>query len=404
MELTTDHTLSYNALREEGTVFDGCSRFPTIFDRIETLEETKRMKKILALSLALVLALSLAACGGKDSSQPSGGDAQPSGGSDSQQGADSLPGEGMRIALVCDKIGVNPFLTEMVRALDETAAEYGFTQVVVECADNAAYEDNIRALVAEGCDLIIGGGWAAGDPLDKVSREFPEACSYALIDSEIDNELVKCISYREQEGAFLIGKLAAYTVDGESHVYGGVHCNEGPGSWKYRYGYMEGVKSIDPEATFVFNYTNSYSDPAKAKELAIQQFEQGCKFINGAAAAGDSGVYEAAMEKGFYTSGQDVDETSADNPYIVSSQLKDTYQTVKNLVDGFFGGSWTPDNTAWGVSEGTIGAVNVTHDSPNPRSDRLTDEEIADIQAVVEQMKSGALDMTDVPAEEDYSF
>lgn len=374
------------------------------------MEEMKRMKKLLALALTLVMALSLAACGGNSGS----GDTQPAGtgsGTEATQGADggsdagsALPGEGQRIALVCDKIGVNPFLTEMVRALEETAATYGFEQVVVECADNAAYEDNIRALVAEGCNLIIGGGWAAGDPLDKVSKEFPDACAYALIDSEIDNDLVKCISYREQEGAFLIGKLAAYTVDGESHVYGGVHCNEGPGSWKYRYGYMEGVKSIDPDATFVFNYTNSYSDPAKAKELAIQQFEQGCKFINGAAAAGDSGVYEAAMEKGFYTSGQDVDETSADNPYIVSSQLKDTYQTVKNLVDEFYSGSWTPDNTAWGVSEGTIGAVNVTHDSPNPRSDRLTDEEIADIQAVVEQMKSGELDMTNVPAEEDYQF
>ncbi len=366
------------------------------------------MKKFLALALTLILALSLAACGGKDGgaqapagSQPAAGDQQPS---DAQPEGESLPGEGKTIALVCDRIGTNPFLTEMVRALDETAATYGFKSTVVECADNAAYEDNIRALVAEGCDLVIGGGWAAGDPLDKVSKEFPDACAYALIDSEIDNDLVKCISYREQEGAFLIGKLAAYTVDGESHIYGGVHCNEGPGSWKYRYGYMEGVKSIDPEAKFVFNYTNSYSDPAKAKELAIQQFEQGCLFINGAAAAGDSGVYEAAMEKGFYTSGQDVDETSADNPYIVSSQLKDTYQTVKNLVDEFFGGSWTPDNTAWGVSEGTIGAVNVTHDSPNPRSDRLTDEEIADIQAVVEQLKSGALDMTDVPAEEDYQF
>ena len=164
------------------------------------MEEMKRMKKFLALALTLVLALSLAACGGSSGSQSSGGDSgsQAAQGSDSGSGsADDLPGAGKRVALVCDKIGVNPFLTEMVRALEETAGTYGFDHVVVECADNAAYEDNIRALVAEGCDLIIGGGWAAGDPLDKVSKEFPDACSYALIDSEIDNDLVKCISYRE---------------------------------------------------------------------------------------------------------------------------------------------------------------------------------------------------------------
>lgn len=233
------------------------------------------MKRFLALALTLVLAMSLlAGCGGNNGGGSTSG-GTTGGGTSGGDSASGKPGEGMRIALVCDKIGVNPFLTEMVRALEETAETYGFEHVVVECADNAAYEDNIRALVAEDCDLIIGGGWAAGDPLDKVSKEFPDASAYALIDSEIDNDLVKCISYREQEGAYLIGKLAAYTVDGESHVYGGVHCNEGPGSWKYRYGYMEGVKSIDPDATFVFNYTNSYSDPAKAKELAIQQFEQG---------------------------------------------------------------------------------------------------------------------------------
>ena len=39
-------------------------------------------------------------------------------------------------------------------------------------------------------------------------------------------------------------------------------------------------------------------------------------FINSAAAGGDSGTFEAAKEKGFYTSGQDVDLTDPENPYI----------------------------------------------------------------------------------------
>lgn len=353
------------------------------------------MKKTLALILALVLSMSLlTACGEK-------APAAPAESGDKETAGEALPGEGMKIALVCDKVGTNMFLVPMVDALNEAAEKYGFTPNVVECADTAAFEENIRALVAEEYDLIIGGGWAAGDPLDKVATEFPDASAYALIDSEVAAENVKCISYREQEGAYLIGKLAALTVDGESHIFGGVHCNEGPGSWKYRYGYMEGVKSVDPEATFVFNYTNSYSDPAKAKELSIQQFEQGCLFINGAAAAGDSGVYEAAMEKGFYTSGQDVDETDPANPYIVSSQLKDTYQTMWNLVDEFFAG-WSTENSVWGVSEGTIGAVQVTHESANPRSERLSDEDVEILKQTAESIRSGELNLIDMPTEEEY--
>ena len=310
------------------------------------------MKKTLALILALAMSLALlTACGSKEET--------PAEETPAEEGGETagLPGEGMKIALVCDKVGTNMFLVQMSNALNEAAEENGFEPYVVECADTAAFEDNIRALAVEEYDLIIGGGWAAGDPMNKVANEFPDASTYCLIDSEVDSDNVKCIAYREQEGAYLIGALAALTVDGESHMYGGVHVTEGPGSWKYRYGYMEGVKSIDPEAQFVFNYTNSFSDPAKAKELAIQQYEQGCLFINDAAAAGGDGVFEAAKEKGFYTSGQDVDLTDPNNPYIVSSQIKDTYQSVWNLIDEFFSGSYTNEKSVWRMRCSFGGAI-----------------------------------------------
>ncbi len=367
--------------------------------------ERYQMKKFLAVLLSLVMVLSLAACGGNDNSdaqEPAGGDSQEpaDSGNEESSGTDALPGEGMKIALVCDKVGTQVFLTQMVDALNEAAEKYGFEPTVAECADTAAYEDNIRALVAEDYDMIIGGSWQASDALNKVATEYPDASKYVQIDTEIDNDNIKCISYREQEGAYLIGMIGAYTTDGESHTYGSVHANEGAGSWKWRWGFMQGVLSVDPDAQFIFNYTSSYTDPAKAKELAIQQYEQGCVFIQSAAAGGDSGTFEAAKEKGFYTSGQDVDLTDPNNPYIVSSQIKDTYQTVWNILDEYFSGNYSTENAVYGISDGTIGAVYITHDSPNPRSERLTDEEIDKIKAVAEQIRTGELDLTNMPTED----
>ncbi|MBQ7777914.1 MAG: BMP family ABC transporter substrate-binding protein [Oscillibacter sp.] len=355
------------------------------------------MKKFFALLLALTMVLSLAACGGKEETpaeKPAEGTEAP---------ADALPGEGMEIALVTSKIGTQVFLLQMVEALNEAAEKYGFKATIVECADTAAFEENIRALVAEECDLIIGGGWEAGDALNKMAAEFPDAANYALIDSEVEAEAVKCISYYEQQGAYLIGMTAALVTDGESHTYGAVHVNEGAGSWKWRYGYMEGVKAIDPDAKFIFNYTASYSDPAKAKELAIQQNEQGAMFVNSACAAGDSGTFEAALEKGFYTSGQDVDLTDPSNPYIVTSQIKDTYQSVTMLIDEFFSDSYDNSNSTWGVAEGTIGAVHVTHESVNPIHERLSEEDMALLKQAAEDIASGKLDLINMPTEEEYN-
>ena len=224
-----------------------------------------------------------------------------------------------------------------------------------------------------------------------------------MIDSQVEAENVKCISYREQEGAYLIGVMAAMVADDGEDFFSAVHVNQGPGSWKWRYGYMEGVKTIYPDAEFAFNYVGSYNDPAKAKEFAIQQFEQGASFINSAAAGGDSGVFEAALEKGFYTSGQDVDLTSPDNKYVVSSQIKDTYNTVLVLLEQYFSGEeWNGDDETWGIKEGTIGAVHITHETENPRSERLSDEEVATLKQIADDIASGKLDLTNMPAEEDY--
>ena len=317
-------------------------------------------------------------------------------------GEAAAPGEGKSVALVTDIAGTQVFVLMMIDGLREAAVEYGFSPIVVECADSAAYEDNIRALVEERVDLIIVGGWVGGDALNRIAQEFPDAAHYALIDSTVEAENVKCIAYREQEGAYLIGMIASGVSDPGQAVFGGVHVNQGPGSWKWRYGFMEGVKTGHPEASFVFNYVGNYNDPVRAKEFATLQYEQGARFINAAAAGGDAGVFEAAQERGFYTSGQDVDLTDPNNPFIVSSQIKDTKATVKYLMGQYFTEEWTHDNEVWGVAEGTIGAVHITHDSPNPISDRLSGEELAAIKQAAEDIRSGALNLTDMPDETDY--
>ena len=223
-----------------------------------------------------------------------------------------------KVAIILDPVGVNPFLTQVVDKFAEVkaAGTYPMDYSVIECADDTAWAENIRASVEEGYDLILVVGWQGADPLNEVATQFPDKAQYVIIDTVCDNPNVKSYIFKPQEAAYLIGIVAAMVsadAGKPEGPFGGVHANPGQGSFEWRYGYMEGIKSINPKVTnddFIFNYTKSYTDAPTAKELALQQAAQGCVFINAASAVADFGTFEAALEKGFYTSGQDFDRTS----------------------------------------------------------------------------------------------
>ncbi|MBO4991878.1 MAG: BMP family ABC transporter substrate-binding protein [Firmicutes bacterium] len=358
-------------------------------------EKENNMKKLIALMMAIVMVLCcFAACGS------SGGD----------NGGDEAA-ETKRIAMICDPVGVNPFLTQIVDKLEEmkAAQTYPMDYTVVECADDTAWSENIRASVEEGYDMILVVGWQGADPLNEVATQFPDKAQYAIIDTTCDNENVKSYIFKPQEAAYLIGIIAA-SVSADAGQpdgpFGGVHANPGQGSFEWRWGYMEGARSVNPELQmddFLFNYTKSYTDAAIAKELALQQAAQGCVFINAASAVADYGTFEAAAEKGFYTSGQDTDMTNPENPNIITSQVKYTGVVAEMAVKEFFETGLQPGVVTLGLADGVVGAVYITDDGTNPRNEVLTDEIVARAREAAEKIKSGEL-VLEVPLEEDYSF
>ncbi len=315
-----------------------------------------------------------------------------------------------KVAIILDPVGVNPFLTQVVDKFAEVkaAGTYPMEYSVIECADDTAWSENIRASVEEGYDLILVVGWQGADPLNEVATQFPDKAQYVIIDTVCDNENVKSYIFKPQEAAYLIGIVAGMVsadAGKPAGPFGGVHANPGQGSFEWRYGYMEGIKSINPEVTndnFIFNYTKSYTDAPTAKELALQQAAQGCVFINAASAVADFGTFEAALEKGFYTSGQDFDRTSPENPNIITTQVKYTGIVAGMIIDEFFSTGIQPGVVSLGLAEGVVGATYITDDGVNPRNEAvLTDEIVVRAREAADAIIAGDL-VIEVPLEEDY--
>ncbi|QVK20715.1 BMP family ABC transporter substrate-binding protein [Mycoplasmatota bacterium] len=346
------------------------------------------MKKILSIVSLMILALTLVACGNTSE--------------------DSVK----RIAFITDPVGTNPFLTQATEKLEEIykTGKYPMEYSIMESQDSGAWKDNVRAAVEEGYDLIIGIGWQSDDPMSQIAAQYPDKSQYVCIDVVCQNENIKSYTFKAEEGAFLIGAMAALVSDklgAPDGPLGGVHVNPGQGSFPWRYGYMEGARTINPNLTmddFIFNFTKSYTDAALAKELALSQYAQGAKFINAASAVADFGTFEAALEKGFYTSGQDADRTSPDNPYILSTQVKYTGVVTEMIVDEFFETGIKPEAVELGIAEGVIGAIYVTDDGTNPRNtDILTDEIVDALRELADKIKNGEITVK-TPLETSYTF
>ena len=336
------------------------------------------MKKKLGLLLSIVMMVGLlAACGNNTTNS-------------SSNAGTNTDKKDLKVALViAEQIGVNPFFELMEEGIEKAGKDFNVETNVVESTDAVAFEQNFRTLVAEGYDLIITASFTGEDVLRKIAAENPEL-PLAIIDHVVDLPNVRSVAFIENEASFLLGAAAGLIT--ESNVVGNVVAVEGELMDKYTIGFAKGLAHTNPEAKVITNYVGSFTDAAKAKELAITQNAQGADFIAGMSAVGDFGVFEAAAEKGFFASGQDVDRTVIDPEHVILSQLKGVdavaYDTVKQFVEGTFeyGAAY------YGLADGGVGLTHVTHESVSALNPALTAEDIETLKQIAEDIKNGTID------------
>ena len=328
------------------------------------------MRKLLAL-IVLALVLLVAGCGAQESTEK-----------DTSSKEDKK-----KIALVLpEKIGVNPFFQQMDEGAKQAADEFGVELNTIESTDHSAIEENLRVAVAEGYDLIITSSFESEDALKKVATENPDR-QFAIIDTVVDLPNVQSVNFREHEAAFLLGAAAGLST--KTDKVGMVVAMDIPLMKKWTVAFEDGLKETNPDAEFLVNYVGGFTDPAKAKELALLQSSKGADFVAGAAAVGDLGVFEAAKEQGFFTSGQDVDRTEVDPEHVVLSQLKGTDAAAYETVKAFANGDFKTGVVEYGLKEKGVGLTYVTHESKTPLNSFVGQEVIDQVKALHEEIVSG---------------
>src|SRR5690606_8468859 len=87
---------------------------------------------------------------------------------------------------------------------NETGVAYG----EFEISNEAQREQALRNFADQGYSPIIAAGFAQAAALEKVAKEYPDL-KFAIIDMVVDLPNVQSLVFKEDEGSYLVGMLAA---------------------------------------------------------------------------------------------------------------------------------------------------------------------------------------------------
>jgi basic membrane protein A and related proteins len=300
-------------------------------------------------------------------------------------------------------IGQNPFLELIAQGLEEGGTECGVETRVTESADIPTMEDNLQAAIDEGYDLIVVNSFDSVDAVTRLAGEHPDQ-KWAIVDSTVDSPNVRGLVFKEHEGTYLLGATLGLLASGEyedfpqSDRIGAVGAVDAPFIRRWLVGFEEGAKAVAPEVTIDAGWATGFNDPATSKELALAQNDRGAEYVFAFSAAGNTGIFEAAKERDFLTTGVDTDQRTIDPDHIVESMVKRTDVGVKESVCDLAEGAFSGGVAAYGLAENGVGPAFIALENLDPPS-RIPQEVQDEVTALRDRIVSGEITVTDFLAQ-----
>jgi basic membrane protein A and related proteins len=230
----------------------------------------------------------------------------------------------------------------------------------VEPGNPTSIEPAMRAFAEENFDLIVGVGFAQGPIMQKVAEDYPNI-KFAIIDGVIfekdgktPKQNVASLVFREHEGSYLVGMIAA--AKSKTGVLGFVGGMDIPLIHRFAKGYEEGAKAVNPNARVITNYVGvtdaAWNNPGKGKELALSQIGQGADVIFTAAGNSGLGAFDAVEQYGRNEQGEanrfvigvDSNQNGVKPGFVLTSMVKRVdnavFDVVKEVKEGNFKGGF----------------------------------------------------------------
>ena len=287
----------------------------------------------------------------------------------------------------------------------QAASDLGGEAKVIESTEQAQYVPNLQQAVAAGADLTVGVGFLIADAMHEVAAANPTK-HFLLIDAvsannngttddfsdDVPDANVQSVLFKENEGAFLAGVIAAMTTTtNHTGFVGGI---EIPPVVRFLVGFQAALKTVKPAVTVDVAYVGSFGDPAKVKEVATGNYDTGADIVFEVAGAGGLGAYDAATAKGkgVWVLGTDTCKDQLAPDEYLTSATKDVQGSVFKGAQAVANGSFVGGVTTYGLAQDGVGVCEKTFGA---LSQAIQDA----VNKYRDQIKSGAFTVPSTPDE-----
>ncbi|WP_431522848.1 BMP family lipoprotein [Paenibacillus hunanensis] len=271
----------------------------------------------------------------------------------------------------------------LIRARDEGKILFDYREI----SDTKTYDEGFNQLLANNNDLIIGLGYAVKDSLETAAKSHPDR-QFILIDEKSDLPNVASITFKEEEGSFLAGALAAMaSKTGKLGFIGGI---ETPLLHKFQSGFEQGALAVNPSSSVVVNYTGDFGKPELGSAAATKMIDDdGTDVIYTVAGLTGVGGLEEAQKKGIYSIGVDSDQFFLAEKSVISSMVKNIDVALYNATQTYIQSNKTfpKKDMVFGLQDGGVGLAPI-------HLVELSDDQQKQLEDLKQKLISGDIKIT----------
>ena len=261
-----------------------------------------------------------------------------------------------------------------------------------------AIEPAMRAFAERHFDLIIGVGFAQAPIMEQVAKDYPKI-NFAIIDGVSKLPNVASLVFKEHEGSYLVGLIAAKTSKtGTIGFLGGMDIGL---IHRFAKGYEEGAKSVNPNIRVIENYVgvtdSAWNNPGKGKELSLAQIGKGADVIFTAAGNSGLGAFDAVEQQGkqngratHFVIGVDSNQNMVKPGFVLTSMVKRVDNAVYDIVNDVVNHRFSPGIHVFGLDKDGVGYA-----MDDNNKDLVSPDAIQEAEAAKKKIIAGEIKVTD---------